>query len=372
MPDLQDGFWDNLLDYIQDRTVVPVVGSELVTVREGDRDVPLYRWVAQRLAADLELPAAELPAGFELNDVVSLHLRRRGEREELYAQIHRLLRNAALSAARAAAGARRHHRLRPLRLADLRLAAGGRRRRRPRPARGTDRLFAEHGPRPRLSEGRAPAADGVPPPGSGVGFPGLRDLRRRPARVPARHAGQAAATQDAVRRAARQPSADPRVQLRGLARALLPAHRQEPRAVAEAPALGRAGGRADRARRQAGAVSPKLQRRHPRGPADRGAVRHRAGGALASRPSGAGAGRGARGPRRRHGRQEHPQRSDLPQLRERGPRSRPQVGRRPARRRSGGVVRQGRPADGRRLGTQHPARHRALLAVPAGRSRARP
>ena len=97
MPDLQDGFWDNLLDYIQDRTVVPVIGSELVTVREGDRDVPLYRWVAQRLAADLELPAAELPAGFELNDVVSLHLRRRGEREELYAQIHRMLRNAALT-----------------------------------------------------------------------------------------------------------------------------------------------------------------------------------------------------------------------------------------------------------------------------------
>ncbi len=97
MADLQEGFWDNLLDYIQDRTVIPVIGSELVTVRDGDRDVPLYRWIAQRLAADLELPTAELSAGFDLNDVVSLHLRRRGEREELYAQIHRMLRNAALT-----------------------------------------------------------------------------------------------------------------------------------------------------------------------------------------------------------------------------------------------------------------------------------
>ncbi|HVT60088.1 MAG TPA: toll/interleukin-1 receptor domain-containing protein [Thermoanaerobaculia bacterium] len=95
MADLQEGFWDNLLDYIQDRTVVPVIGPELVTVREGDLDVPLYRWLAQRLAADLELPAGELGEGFDLNDVVSLHLRRRGERDELYAQIHRLLRNAA-------------------------------------------------------------------------------------------------------------------------------------------------------------------------------------------------------------------------------------------------------------------------------------
>ncbi|HYN21763.1 MAG TPA: toll/interleukin-1 receptor domain-containing protein [Thermoanaerobaculia bacterium] len=97
MAELQEGFWDNLLDYIQDRTVIPVIGSELVTVWEGDRDVPLYRWIAQRLAADLELPTAELPAGFDLNDVVSMHLRRRGEREELYAQIHRMLRNAALT-----------------------------------------------------------------------------------------------------------------------------------------------------------------------------------------------------------------------------------------------------------------------------------
>src|SRR5215207_5329855 len=97
MAGLQESFWDNLLDYIQDRTVIPVIGSELVTVRDGDLDVPLYRWIAQRLAADLELPTAELAEGLDLNDVVSLHLRRRGEREELYAQIHRMLRNAALT-----------------------------------------------------------------------------------------------------------------------------------------------------------------------------------------------------------------------------------------------------------------------------------
>jgi hypothetical protein len=99
MADLPEGFWDNLLDYIEDRTVVPIIGPELVTVREGEREVPLYRWVAQRLAADLELPMAELPDGFGLNDVVSMHLRRRGEREELYAHIHRMLRHAALAPA---------------------------------------------------------------------------------------------------------------------------------------------------------------------------------------------------------------------------------------------------------------------------------
>jgi hypothetical protein len=84
MADLQEGFWENLLDYIQDRTVIPVIGSELVTVREDDRDVPLYRWIAQRLASDLKLPTADLREGYGLNDVVSLHLRRQGKREELY------------------------------------------------------------------------------------------------------------------------------------------------------------------------------------------------------------------------------------------------------------------------------------------------
>ncbi len=97
MADLSEGFWDNLLDYIQDRTVVPVIGWELVTVREDGHDVSLDRWIAQRLAGDLKLPSGELPEGFDLNDVVSMHLRRRGEREELYAQIHRMLRNAALA-----------------------------------------------------------------------------------------------------------------------------------------------------------------------------------------------------------------------------------------------------------------------------------
>ncbi len=99
MADLSEGFWDNLLDYIEDRTVVPVIGPELVTVREGDREVLLYRWVAERLAADLGLPVAELPGDFGLNEVVALHLRRRGEREELYPHIHRMLRHAALAPA---------------------------------------------------------------------------------------------------------------------------------------------------------------------------------------------------------------------------------------------------------------------------------
>lgn len=96
MVDWQERSWDDLLDYIEERTVVPVIGSELVTVRENGGDLPLACWLARRLAADLQIPNGEFPEGFDLNDVVSLHLRRRGDPDELYPRIHRLLRNAAL------------------------------------------------------------------------------------------------------------------------------------------------------------------------------------------------------------------------------------------------------------------------------------
>src|SRR5918996_4412896 len=98
-PKSQKEFWVDLLDFIEEGKVIPVIGSELVTVREGDREVPLVCWIAKRLAADLSLPIGKLPEGVDLNDVVSMHLRQHGEREreELYAKIHRMLRNATLT-----------------------------------------------------------------------------------------------------------------------------------------------------------------------------------------------------------------------------------------------------------------------------------
>lgn len=94
MADPSERFWEDLLLFIEEGKVIPVVGPELVTVRDGEQEVPLYTWLARRLVDAIELPRAELPAAFDLNDVVSLHLRRGGEREGLYSRILRILRNA--------------------------------------------------------------------------------------------------------------------------------------------------------------------------------------------------------------------------------------------------------------------------------------
>ena len=94
MTALTDRFWDDLLLFIEEGKVIPVVGPELLTLRDGEHDVPLSVWLARRLAPIIECPEADLPAGFDLNDVVSLHLRRGGERDDLYSRILRLLREA--------------------------------------------------------------------------------------------------------------------------------------------------------------------------------------------------------------------------------------------------------------------------------------
>ncbi|TCG03485.1 hypothetical protein BZM27_48100 [Paraburkholderia steynii] len=97
MTEPSERFWDDLLLFIEERKVIPVVGPELVTLCEGNQNIPIHRWVARRLVEILELPAGELPEGFDLNDAVALHLRRHGEREELYARIYRILRNNTLA-----------------------------------------------------------------------------------------------------------------------------------------------------------------------------------------------------------------------------------------------------------------------------------
>jgi hypothetical protein len=70
MNDLPEYFWDDLLDYIEEDKVIPIIGRKLVTVPATDDEIPLYRHVAERLAERLRVPVADLPPGYSLNQVV--------------------------------------------------------------------------------------------------------------------------------------------------------------------------------------------------------------------------------------------------------------------------------------------------------------
>jgi hypothetical protein len=44
-----EDFWEVLVGIIEAKEVIPVVDAELVTIEEGEKQVPLYRVVAERL-----------------------------------------------------------------------------------------------------------------------------------------------------------------------------------------------------------------------------------------------------------------------------------------------------------------------------------
>lgn len=84
--------WDDLLEFIEERKVIPVVGEQLLTVEHDGARVPLYGFLAARLAERLELDPATLPAQPGLNDVVSAQLALRKNPDDVYPRLRRLLR----------------------------------------------------------------------------------------------------------------------------------------------------------------------------------------------------------------------------------------------------------------------------------------
>jgi hypothetical protein len=91
-----DPIWDELLGYVQAGKVVPIVGAEVMEVEQDGRPLPLYDFIAGKLAARLGLPAEGLLAGATLNDVVCQFFRNCQRREDVFAHIYRIVMEAAL------------------------------------------------------------------------------------------------------------------------------------------------------------------------------------------------------------------------------------------------------------------------------------
>ena len=91
---LNDDAWDDLLSYIEEKRVVPIVGPELLQVATEQGPRQLYDWAAEKLAARLNVDTTLLPASYTLNDVVCWFLSARGRREEAYVRLRAILREA--------------------------------------------------------------------------------------------------------------------------------------------------------------------------------------------------------------------------------------------------------------------------------------
>jgi hypothetical protein len=95
--ELDDDAWDDLLSFIEEKRVVPIIGPELLEVDTADGPRLLYEWIAERLADKLGVDTAALPKPLTLNDVICWYLAARGRREEAYARIRGILRDAAFA-----------------------------------------------------------------------------------------------------------------------------------------------------------------------------------------------------------------------------------------------------------------------------------
>jgi hypothetical protein len=91
---LDEDAWDDLLNFIEERHVIPIIGPELLKVETDSGARLLYEWVAEKLAGKLGVDMTQLPQPYTLNDVVCWFLSSRGRREEAYTRVRSILRDA--------------------------------------------------------------------------------------------------------------------------------------------------------------------------------------------------------------------------------------------------------------------------------------
>ena len=91
---LDDDAWDDLLNFIEERRVIPIIGPELLKVETETGPRLLYDWIAEKLAGKLNVDPAHLPQPYTLNDVVCWFLSAHGRREEAYTRVRSILRDA--------------------------------------------------------------------------------------------------------------------------------------------------------------------------------------------------------------------------------------------------------------------------------------
>jgi TIR domain-containing protein/SIR2-like protein len=91
---LDEDAWDDLLSFIEERRVIPIVGPELLLVSTERGPRLLLDWVAEKLAGRLNVDVRELPQPYTLNDVVCWFLSARGRREEAYVRLRGIIKEA--------------------------------------------------------------------------------------------------------------------------------------------------------------------------------------------------------------------------------------------------------------------------------------
>jgi hypothetical protein len=65
LPHLDDDAWDDLINFIEERRVIPIVGPELLRVQTESGPRPFYDWMAEKLAVKLGRGHHAAPRGVQ-------------------------------------------------------------------------------------------------------------------------------------------------------------------------------------------------------------------------------------------------------------------------------------------------------------------
>jgi hypothetical protein len=91
-----EGLWDELVAYLEEGRVIPIVGTTWVVEGAG-QSTTLERYVAERLPAKVGLADDDRHAPLTLNSVVSRYLQQGHRRERLYPAIRDIVQEAAFA-----------------------------------------------------------------------------------------------------------------------------------------------------------------------------------------------------------------------------------------------------------------------------------
>jgi hypothetical protein len=86
-----------LLQLIEEGRVIPVVGRDLLTVNDAGAPKLLYPYLAEKLGAALEVSAANLPEGDELNEIACRYISANNRVEDIYPALKRIVTSAEKS-----------------------------------------------------------------------------------------------------------------------------------------------------------------------------------------------------------------------------------------------------------------------------------
>ena len=93
---LSDLKWNRLLGEIEDRQVLPIVGSEAVTYEADGARTNFFRLLARELAVKLEIDDQKLPPNYQLEDVVYSYLSTsRPDPDEPYITVREIIEQGA-------------------------------------------------------------------------------------------------------------------------------------------------------------------------------------------------------------------------------------------------------------------------------------